>query len=101
MITNNVIHRTFHILCGEATGTAFAVPTTTDGGNMAGDDFLLTAGWGHFGQGEAVMPGQGRVVERPYTAEEQAALGNVADTLEIWPETGFSRVVSYTWGIKK
>ena len=21
--------------------------------------------------------------------------------LEIWPETGFSRVVSYTWGIKK
>ena len=21
--------------------------------------------------------------------------------LETWPETGFSRVVSYTWGIKK
>ena len=44
-----------------------AVPSTTDGGNMAGGDFALTAGWGHFGQGEAVMPGQGRVVERPYT----------------------------------
>ena len=42
-----------------------AVPSTTDGGNMAGDDFALTSGWGHFGQGEAVMPGQGRVVERP------------------------------------
>ena len=39
-----------------------AVPSTTDGGNMAGGDFALTAGWGHFGQGEAVMPGQGRVV---------------------------------------
>ena len=58
-----------------------AVPSTTDGGNMAGDDFSLTAGWGHFGQGEAVMPGQGRVVERPYTAEERAALGESAHTL--------------------
>ena len=53
---------------------AVAVPSTTDGGNMSGDDFSLTAGWGHFGQGEAVMPGQGRAVERPYTASERAAL---------------------------
>ena len=58
-----------------------AVPWTTDGGNMAGDDFALTAGWGHFGQGEAVMPGQGRVVERPYTADERAALGEAARNL--------------------
>ena len=36
---------------------AIAVPTTTDGGNMAGDDFAVSAGWGHFGTGEAVMPG--------------------------------------------
>ena len=34
-----------------------AVPSTIDGGNMAGDDFSVTAGWGHFGQGEATMPG--------------------------------------------
>ena len=27
------------------------------------------------------MPGQGCAVERPYTAEERAALGNAADTL--------------------
>ncbi|MCE2403545.1 MAG: N-6 DNA methylase [Dehalococcoidia bacterium] len=57
---------------------ALAVPSTVDGGNMAGDDFALTAGWGHFGQGQAVMPGQGRVVERPCTAEELAALGGAA-----------------------
>ena len=25
----------------------------------------------------------------------------VDEALETWPETGFSRVVSYTWGIKK
>ena len=60
---------------------AVAVPSTTDGGNMAGGDFALTAGWGHFGQGEAVMPGQGRVVERPYTSDERAALGEAARTL--------------------
>ena len=60
---------------------AVAIPSTTGGGNMAGDDFALTAGWGHFGQGEAVMPGQGRVVERPLTASEQAALGEGAPTL--------------------
>ena len=54
---------------------AIAVPSTVDGRNMTGDDFALTVGWGHFGQGEAVMPGQGRVVERPYTPEERAALG--------------------------
>ena len=60
---------------------ATAVPSTTDGGNMAGDDFSVTASWGHFGQGEAVMPGQGRAADRPYTAEEPAALGESAHTL--------------------
>ena len=55
---------------------SIAVPTTTDGNNMTGDDFALTAGWGHHGSGDAVMPGQGRVVERDYTAAERAALGD-------------------------
>ena len=58
-----------------------AVPSTTDGGNMAGDDFDVTAGWGHFGSGQAVMPGQGRVVERAYTSEEREAMGYVTSTL--------------------
>ena len=43
-----------------------AVPATVDGHNMSGEDFSVTAGWGHFGTGDAVMPGQGRVEERPY-----------------------------------
>ena len=60
---------------------AIAVPTTTDGHNMTGDDFAVTAGWGHFGTGDAVMPGQGRVVERPYTPEERAVLGETVATL--------------------
>ena len=60
---------------------AVAVCSTTSGGNMDRNDFVLTAGWGHFGQGKAVMPGQGRVVDRPYTADERAALGEAAQTL--------------------
>ena len=53
-----------------------AVPATTDGRNMAGNDFALTAGWGHLGTGSAVMPGQGRVVERALTPEERARMGD-------------------------
>ena len=60
---------------------AIAVPATVDGRNMVGDDFALTAGWGHFGTGDAVMPGQGRIVERAYTSEERAALGDALRTL--------------------
>ena len=72
---------------GVTTGTvrpdiaAIAVPATVDGRNMTGDDFALTAGWGHYGTGDAVMPGQGRVVEREYTADERAALGDATSVL--------------------
>ena len=60
---------------------AIAVPATVGGHNMAGDDFALTAGWGHYGVGDAVMPGQGRAVERAYTPEEREALGDVLPAL--------------------
>ena len=54
---------------------------TTGGGNMADEDFEVSAGWGHYGSGDAVMPGQGRVEERSYTAEERASLGDAMATL--------------------
>ncbi len=60
---------------------AIAVPATTHGGNMTGDDFAVTAGWGHFGNSQAVMPGQGRTVERAYTQDEREALGDSIDTI--------------------
>ena len=66
---------------GVTTGTlrpeivAIAVPATTDGRNMIGGDFALTAGWGHYGSGGAVMPGKGRTEERPCTPDEQVTLG--------------------------
>ena len=60
---------------------AIAVHTTTDGGNMADDDFAVSAGRGHSGSGEVVMPGQSRVVEREYTAAERTVLNNAILTL--------------------
>ena len=60
---------------------AIAVPTTASGGNMTGDDFAVTAGWGHRGQADAVMPGQGRTVERAHTADERAAMGDALPAL--------------------
>ena len=58
-----------------------AVPATTDHRNMTGEDFAVTAGWGHSGSGNAVMPGKGRAVERGYKPSEGAALGDVAPML--------------------
>ena len=72
---------------GVTTGTlrpevaTIAVPATVNGRNMDGDDFALTTGWGHYGTGDAVMPGQGRVVERHYTADERAALGDATGVI--------------------
>ena len=57
-----------------------AVPATTDGRNMTRDDFAVTAGWGHFGTGDTVMPGQGRIFERAYTPDEKAAMGDNIST---------------------
>ena len=53
-----------------------AVPSTVDGSNMTADDFALAAGWGHLGKGGAVMPGQGRAVERARAADERTATGD-------------------------
>ncbi len=60
---------------------AIAVPATTDGRNMTGGDFALTAGWGHYGAGDAVMPGQGRIVERAFTPEQSAVMDHALSAL--------------------
>ena len=43
---------------------------------MAGEDFAVTAGWGRFAIGDAVMPGHGRAAERAFTPDERAAMGD-------------------------
>ena len=83
------------------------VPSTTDGRNMAGEDFSVTAGWGHSGSGGAVMPGQGRIVERGYTPDECAALGAAQpvlneSTLDIYlnARTFWRNVPAAVWNYK-
>ncbi|MCY4585290.1 MAG: N-6 DNA methylase [Bryobacterales bacterium] len=72
---------------GVTTGTlrpeiaAIAVPATMHGRNMTGDDFALTAGWGHYGARDAVMPGQGRAAKRACTPDERAALSGALSVL--------------------
>ena len=84
-----------------------AVPSTTDGGNMSGDDFEVAAGWGHFGSAQAVMPGQGRADERPYTSEEREAMGDAISVLgdktyDIYlnDRAYWSNVPANVWGYK-
>ncbi len=60
---------------------AIAVPSTRRGRNMLGNDFAVTAGWGHNGSGHAVMSGRGRAVERAYVADELRAMSDAASAL--------------------
>ena len=86
---------------------AIAVPSTADGRNMSGGDFALTAGWGHFGTGDAVMPGQGRAGERDYTAAEREAMGDAVAELgdatvdvHLNDNARWSNVPSAVWNYK-
>ena len=71
---------------GVTTGTlhpevaTIGIPATTNNRNMTGEDFALTAGWGHFGSTGAVMPGQGLTVKRNFTPDECAALDDTFQT---------------------
>ena len=60
---------------------AIAVPATVGARYMVGEDFAVTAGWGYHGQGAAVMPGQGRVVEREFSPDERTAMGDALSAL--------------------
>ena len=86
---------------------AIAVPATGGGRNMTDDDFALTAGWGHYGTGDAVMPGHGRVTEREYTADERpvlggaiAALGETTFDIHLNDSAYWRNVPSAVWGYK-
>ena len=77
---------------------AIAVPATSDGRNMAGDDFALTAGWGHLGAGDAVMPGQGRLAER--AAPPGAGLGATTFDIHLNDRAYWRNVPAAVWQYK-
>ena len=51
------------------------------GGQLKDSELEVTAGWGHRGQNNVVMPGKGKVVERDYTPDEQVAVQVGAEQL--------------------
>ena len=59
-----------------------AVVSRVGTGNLdPNTDFALTTGWGHAGQNNVTMPGKGKISDRPYTPEEQAAIAAVIEQL--------------------
>ncbi len=86
---------------------AIAVPATRRGRNMTGGDFAVTAGWGHNGSGDAVMPGQGRAVERVLAGEERRAmkggppaLGTTTLDVHLNEEAFWSNVPANVWNYR-
>ncbi len=64
---------------------------TVDGSQITGvDDLALTVGWGSGGNGRPVMPGRGRVVERPYTHDERDRLAQWGDPLGTGQSAAFA-----------
>lgn len=62
------------------------------GGQLKPEDLALTAGWGHGGHLGIVMPGQGRVAIRAYTAQEQAAMKEGAALLGLSLEAALAQL---------
>ena len=79
---------------------AIAVPATADGGNMTAADFALTAGWGHFGAGDAVMPGQGRLVEHAAPSGADPALGLTSFDIYLNDRAFWRNVPAAVWHYK-
>ena len=74
---------------------------------MAGEDFAVTAGWGYCGRGNAVMPGQGRTLERAYAPEERntmsevlPALGGTTCDVYLNGEAFWRNIPAAVWGYK-
>jgi len=79
---------------------AIAVPATVDGRNMAGDDFAVTAGWGHYGRGDAVMPGQGHAVDRTAMGDAPPGLGNTTLDIHLNDNAFWHNVPAAVWNYK-
>jgi hypothetical protein len=67
---------------------AIATISREGGGSLNPDagELDVTAGWGHGGNGGAVMPGKGKVVERDYTIKEREAIAEGSGRLVLSAE---------------
>ena len=62
-------------------------------------DLIVTAGWGYRSGSGAIMPGQGRAVEREYTPEELADIERGADELSLSYEEVLAALGETTYDI--
>ena len=62
-----------------------------------GEDFSVTAGRGRYGQGDAVMPGQGRPDERAPMGDALPALGGKAFDIYLNGEAFWRNVPATVW----
>lgn len=64
------------------------MPVKLGGGrfNSSSDDLAVTAGWGHFGKANAIMPGKGKLAERAYHVAEAEAIASEAAARGMSPD---------------
>ncbi len=70
------------------------IPTRVGGGNLDPQvgNLAVTAGWGHACKGGVTMPGKGKIILRPYTPEERAAVEQGAEALGLSAEEAFAQL---------
>ncbi len=67
--------------------------------NPEAGELDVTAGWGHGGNGGAVMPGKGRVIERDYTPEERKAITEGSAQLALSAEQALNLLGDRTFDV--
>ena len=75
---------------------SLAAPARVGGGSLKENDLELKVGWGHGGEGGAVMPGRGKILERDYTPAERAAIAAGAQAQGLSEEQAFAHMGATT-----
>ena len=80
---------------------AIALISRVGSGNINPDsgELAITSGWGYAGSRGVTMPGKGKVVERPYTSQEEAAIKEGATALGLTTEQAMEQLGNTTCDI--
>ncbi len=81
--------------------SAIASISRETGGSLNPDagELDVTAGWGHGGNGGAVMPGKGKIIERDYTGKEREAIAEGSGQLGLTPEYALNLLGARTFDV--
>ena len=72
---------------------------TSNSVNLSAGELDMIAGWGHFGKSNVVMPGKGKVVERPYTTKERSLLNKGATQSSLTLEQSLEQLGETTFDV--